>query len=131
MAKLPVCLVLALVVIAGALDPPVARLSASFTVGPVPLSVTFTDNSRGDVEARLLAYGDGTYSSAWQSTKIYYVAGTFIANLTVRNSAGSSWDSETISVEAPPPGQDSIAISCRDCFGVGTIGRQCLCLVDA
>lgn len=69
--------------------PPVANFTASTTVGPPPLNVTFTDTSTGTVTNRLWEFGDGSESTVQNPTKQYAVQGTYTVKLTVWGPGGT------------------------------------------
>jgi PGF-pre-PGF domain-containing protein/PGF-CTERM protein len=76
---------------------PVARFTANITSGPAPLTVAFTDTSTG-ADSRSWDFGDGTTSADQSPTHTYTTPGTYTANLTVANAAGSSSTTATITV---------------------------------
>jgi len=47
------------------LPPPVANFSVNVTVGPAPLTVSFTDTSTGNLTGWAWFFGDETYDQAW------------------------------------------------------------------
>ena len=80
---------------------PTASFSASVTSGSHPLTVTFTDSSSGYIIGYAWDFlGNGTIESTLASPAAftYYSAGTYIARLTVINSAGLAHHTVTITV---------------------------------
>jgi PKD repeat protein/DMSO/TMAO reductase YedYZ molybdopterin-dependent catalytic subunit len=87
---------------------------ASFTADPLsgtaPLSVAFTDTSKGEsITTWSYNFGDGSSASEKNPTHIYTTAGTYTASLTVTNSAGSSTAYATVTVIPKPPVADFTA----------------------
>ena len=84
---------------------PTAQFSGNVTSGTAPLAVKFTDKSTGTAP---LSYAwdftsDGSVDSIEQNpTWVYSTAGTFTANLTVTNDAGSDSVTHIISVSEVP-----------------------------
>ncbi len=67
------------------------RIQASPTNGPLPLTVSFTDNSTGSsITNRLWSFGDGGVSSGANPSHTYTNAGTFSVGLTVLNLYGTT-----------------------------------------
>ncbi len=69
--------------------PPVAAFSASPRSGPVPLTVTFTDQSSGDYTGSLLDFGDGVTSTLASLTHTYSAVGVYTVTLTINGPGGS------------------------------------------
>lgn len=69
---------------------PVADFSASPTSGPVPLTVAFTDHSRGWITQYFWEFGDGDTSTAKDPEHTYDAPGTYTVRLTVRGPGGES-----------------------------------------
>jgi extracellular elastinolytic metalloproteinase len=63
-------------------------------------SLSFTNNSTGDITGRQWSFGDGTVSSENNPTKTYSSAGTFLVKLTVTGPGGA--DSSIISIIVKP-----------------------------
>ncbi|MFA7664339.1 MAG: PKD domain-containing protein [Clostridia bacterium] len=80
---------------------PTAAFSANYNVGSPPVEVQFTDQSTGDVKARVWSFGDGTGSSEKNPTHIYTSPGTHKAFLEVSNEVGSTTAQTAISVLYP------------------------------
>ena len=91
--------------IAQTLRAPVAYFAATPSNGPAPLSVQFTDRSRGTVSSWTWEFGDGATSTAKNPSHSYTTAGIYTAKLTVKNSSGSSYQTTSISATGsqPPP----------------------------
>jgi len=91
---------------------PNAAFTASPLYGTVPLTVTFTDQSSGDITSWLWNFGDGSTSTARNPTHAYTAAGTYTVSLTVNGPGGS--DTETavayITTGYPIPNADFIAL---------------------
>lgn len=95
----------------GALQAPVARLSASPAQGTVPLPVQFDGRQSTDADGQLVSYawdfGDGSapvVGAADTVAHTYGVPGTFTATLTVTDDDGLK-DSETLPVTVNPDAQ--------------------------
>ncbi len=88
---------------AGGNNPPTARAQADKVYGALPLAVNFTGSGSTDPEGQALSYlwdfGDGTTSTASNPAKIYTVAGTYTATLTVRDPQNAS---STASIRIDP-----------------------------
>ena len=72
--------------------PLVAAFSAAPTLGSVPLSVQFTDQTAGAVTTRIWTFGDGGTSSEQHPSHQYAVMGVYTVTLSVSGPGGS--DSE-------------------------------------
>ncbi len=70
-------------------DLPDPEFSASVLSGNVPLEVTFTDLSTGDIDSWLWDFGDGNTSTDENPVHEYTTDGTFTVSLTVTNEYGS------------------------------------------
>ena len=68
---------------------PVANFTANITVGPIPLSIQFTDTSSGTPTSWQWVFGDGNNSTVQHPIHTYSAAGLYTVNLTVNNSVGS------------------------------------------
>jgi PKD repeat protein len=73
--------------------PPTADFTSGARAGGAPLTVAFTDASKGGPTSWAWDFGDGGTSAARSPSHTYTSAGTFTVTLTVRNAYGS--DSET------------------------------------
>jgi len=69
--------------------PPVADFTGTPTFGIRPLTVTFTDQSTGDISTWNWDFGDGENSTDQNSTHRYANAGTYDVSLTVTGPGGS------------------------------------------
>jgi PKD repeat protein len=74
---------------------PVASFSATPQTGPIPLSVQFNDTSINTPTSWNWSFGDGTWfnttaAAERNATYVYNTPGSYIAQLTVSNSAGTS-----------------------------------------
>ncbi|HWR25763.1 MAG TPA: PKD domain-containing protein [Methanosarcina sp.] len=74
----------------GVLQKPAANFSSNVTSGNIPLTVGFTDKSKGTPTAWNWSFGDGTYSKAKNPAHTYNKAGKYNVSLTVKNAAGNS-----------------------------------------
>nr|WP_303716384.1 PKD domain-containing protein [Methanoculleus marisnigri] len=85
-------------------EPLTAGFEANTTVGGVPLSVRFTDQSTGSPEEWRWEFGDGNLSNAQNPTHTYQSAGTYTLTLTVENELGTDTRKMEgyITVTAPP-----------------------------
>ncbi len=75
------------------LGPRTADFTASATVGSVPLTVNFTDQSSGPVTSWTWDFGDGTTSKLRHPTRVYTQPGDYTVALTV---AGGMGDPNTL-----------------------------------
>ncbi len=75
--------------------PPVAAFSGSPTSGCTPLTVTFTDESTGDITSWDWTFGDGGTSTAQNPSYEYTSTGTFTVSLTVTGPGGSDTETKT------------------------------------
>jgi PKD repeat protein len=95
----------AVVTVASPALPPVADFAASASSGFAPLSVTFTDQSSGEIESWQWDFGDGGTSTAAQAVWTYQLPGTYSVSLTVTGPGGSDTltKHQLISVSGLPP----------------------------
>lgn len=84
-----------------------AAFSGSPLAGAVPLTVTFTDQSTGDVTAWLWDFGDGVTSTLQHPTHTYTITGTYTISLTVSGPAGGDTEIKTAYVTAGYPTPDA------------------------
>jgi hypothetical protein len=70
-------------------QPPAADFAASSEQGAVPLNVTFTDASSGDITYRHWDFGDGQFSSDSEPSHTYTAAGDYTISLAVMGPGGS------------------------------------------
>ena len=86
--------------------PAAAGFSGSPLSGEVPLTVTFTDTTTGDVTSYLWAYGDGITgtTSSVTHTHAYTAAGVYTVSLTAAGPGGSDTLTRTsyVTVSAKP-----------------------------
>ncbi|NIA31448.1 MAG: S8 family serine peptidase, partial [Actinobacteria bacterium] len=75
--------------------PPVADFSASPLTGCAPLTVSFTDQSTGDITSWSWDFGDGGSSTDQNPSYEYTTAGTFTVALTVTGPGGSDTATKT------------------------------------
>ena len=68
--------------------PPVADFTASPTSGPAPLTVQFTNLSKGEITDYRWDFGDGTTSTECDPRHTYQDPGTYTVSLTVRGPGG-------------------------------------------
>jgi serine protease AprX len=84
--------------------PPVADFVGTPTTGCLPLAVSFTDLSSGDITSWSWDFGDGNTSSLQNPSHTYQNAGAYTVSLTVTGTSGSDTETKTdyISVEDIP-----------------------------
>ncbi len=68
---------------------PIANFGADVTNGLLPLSVSFTDSSLGDIVFWYWSFGDGLTSTSQNPTHVYSSADSFTVSLTVCDPRGS------------------------------------------
>ena len=85
--------------------PPVADFSPSRTTGTYPLSITFLNESTGNISGYEWNFGDGTTSTETHPTHVYNTAGTFTVSLTTSGPGGTVTDTrvDLIVATEPPP----------------------------
>ena len=71
-------------------ETPIAAFSASSASGKSPLTVSFTDQSKGSPTSWKWTFGDGTYSTGKNPTHTYSKAGLYSVTLAVNNAYGSN-----------------------------------------
>ena len=81
---------------------PEADFSAWPTVGPIPLSVAFTNGSGGDYTGNLWTFGDGVTSTLTSPSHTYATAGVYTVSLTVTGPDGSDTLTRASYVTATP-----------------------------
>jgi PKD repeat protein len=96
-------------------QPPVAVPSASPLSGEAPLPVQFNSTGSNDPDGFIVSYawifGDGGTNSTPAPSHVYNTSGNYTAYLTVTDDDGASnTDSVVISVLAPVPNQDPVAV---------------------
>ena len=82
---------------------PVAAFAAAPTSGPVPLDVTFTDQSTGAATSWAWTFGDGGTSAQQSPTHQYTIAGTYSVQLIAANACGADTLVQANLVVASPP----------------------------
>ena len=85
--------------------PPVPNFTESVTSGPSPLTVTFSNDSSGEIDSYLWDFGDGGSSTAATAVYTFDTAGTYTVSLDVTGPGGSSvkTKSDLITVSSVPP----------------------------
>jgi PKD repeat protein len=81
--------------------PPYAAFLMRPSSGVAPLTVSFTDRSRGTPTAWLWDFGDGNTSTEQNPVHTYSSMGTFRVRLTAKNSGGSSTYGSFVWVRSP------------------------------
>jgi len=81
--------------------PPYAQASISPSSGLPPLTVTFTDISRGTITDRQWDLGDGTIETSVSFTHTYTVPGRYLVRLVVSSYCGRSEATYTVDVGCP------------------------------
>jgi len=76
------------------LQPPEADFTAEPVSGMAPLSVQFTDQSKGEIIGWAWDFGDGVTSVEQHPNHTYAKTGTYTVSLTVSNAAGSNTTSK-------------------------------------
>ncbi|MCX9079949.1 MAG: PKD domain-containing protein, partial [Candidatus Methanoperedens sp.] len=80
---------------------PVATFASDVTDGEAPLTVQFTDQSTGDIQAYTWDFGDGGTSADVNPAYTYTAPGTYTVTLTVTGTGGSTSSQATITVNEP------------------------------
>ncbi|MFY9200079.1 MAG: PKD domain-containing protein, partial [Methanosarcina flavescens] len=78
------------IAVSSVLDIPVTRFSASTTSGKAPLTVSFTDQSKGSPTSWRWAFGDGNTSTERNPVYTYNKPGLYNVTLTTSNANGSN-----------------------------------------
>jgi len=84
------------------LTPPQADFTAEPVSGMAPLSVQFTNQSKGEVTDWAWDFGDGVTSVEQHPNHIYAETGTYTVSLVVSNAAGSDTESKVDFVTVHP-----------------------------
>jgi PKD repeat protein len=86
-----------------AVTAPVASFTTNTTSGTAPLTVQFNDTSSNTPTSWNWSFGDGTYSTTKNSSKLYSTAGNYLVTLNATNTGGSNTTSPgtTITVNSP------------------------------
>jgi PKD repeat protein len=74
---------------------PVASFTSDKTTGTVPLNVSFTDASTGEITSYLWNFGDTASSTLKNPSHLYTTVGTYTVNLTVTGPGGSATRTQT------------------------------------
>jgi len=85
--------------------PPTAAFSADVTVGPIPLTVQFVDQSAGGPTSWSWAFGDGGGSTEPAPSHTYVSPGAYTVALTVGNAGGATTETKVgyVAATVPPP----------------------------
>jgi PKD repeat protein len=86
------------VTVSVASDAPVVNFSATPTSGTAPLTVTFTNQSSGQVTNWLWDFGDGTSSTAQSPSHTYSSAGSYAPRLTATGPGGTASRTATTAI---------------------------------
>jgi PKD repeat protein/photosystem II stability/assembly factor-like uncharacterized protein len=82
--------------------PPNAAFTAAPLSGRAPLTVTFTDQSTGNITAWSWGFGDGGTSTAQNPSHTYTTAGVYTVSLTVSGPYGSDIETEAAFISVTP-----------------------------
>ena len=82
---------------------PVANFIASPTSGTIPLAVSFTDRSTGDITSWSWTFGDGGTSTSQNPSHTYTNPGAYTVTLTASGPGGNSNPQTTSITVIPPP----------------------------
>ncbi|MCB9451774.1 MAG: PKD domain-containing protein [Anaerolineaceae bacterium] len=94
---------------------PVAAFSSDKSSGEVPLTVSFTNQSTGDISGYSWDFGDGGTSTDQNPTYTYQTAGTYTVVLNVTGPGGTDSADATISATNPiPPSVAAFAVDKSD-----------------
>lgn len=86
----------------GPVVPPTADFTASLTSGLWPLSVSFTDNSTGDINSWLWDFGDGWTSTQQNPHHLYLWPDVYTVKLTVSGPTGEHTEVKESYIEVRP-----------------------------
>ena len=98
-------------IVVSAPAPPVADFSASPTSGLVPLTVSFSDASTGDVTSWFWSFGDLGTSTQQNPTHTYAVAGTYSVILLASGPGGDNTETKTDYIVVSPPSAANFSAS--------------------
>ena len=85
-------------------NPPQAAFTANPTIGPVPLTVNFTNTSSGDYDSCTWYFGDGaTDATCGNPVHTYAIAGTYNVQLTLQGPSGSDTMLQTNLIQVAQP----------------------------
>jgi PKD repeat protein len=84
--------------------PPLADFAAAPTAGCVPLAVSFSDQSMGDITSWNWDFGDGHFSTSQNPSHTYQTEGNYTVSLTIQGLGGSGAKTKVdyIAASAPP-----------------------------
>ena len=85
---------------------PVAAFNVSSSAGSAPCSVSFTDNSTGNITGWNWNFGDDSVISEQNPTHVYMNPGTYVATLSISGPGGSGYAEQNITVTAVKPKPD-------------------------
>ena len=88
---------------------PVAAFSATPISGTIPLTVQFTDSSKGSPDSWRWTFGDGQTSTQQNPTHTYNKVGKYTITLAATNTAGSNSVTESGYINVIAPSKPSIA----------------------
>jgi PKD repeat protein len=95
-------------------DSPQAAFTGSNTSGQAPLSVSFTDQSTGDVTGWSWTFGDGGTSTQRNPTRTYQNPGTYSVTLRVTGPAGTSQVTQSSLVRVFDPNAAGLWVSAAE-----------------
>ncbi|MFC2160761.1 C45 family autoproteolytic acyltransferase/hydrolase [Acidobacteriota bacterium] len=105
---------------------PVADFIATPVSGDTPLSISFTDQSTGDISSYSWDFGDGSTSTLQNPSHTYTVANTYTVELTVTGASGSDTNTKidyiTVTINTNYPGFDTLTLT--PSFEINGIGRN-------
>ena len=81
-----------------AYNAPIANFVSAPSSGWVPLTVKFTDKSKGTILSRVWDFGDGQTSSDTNPVHTYSTAGNYTVTLTLQGAVGSSTKTGSVQV---------------------------------
>lgn len=87
--------------------PPSAAFSAAPLTGSIPLTVTFTDQSAGDITSWTWNLGDGGVSGARHPSHIYTNSGLYSVSLTVSGPGGTDTETKADYITVSPDGSSA------------------------
>lgn len=103
-----------------------AQFKASPQIGAVPLTVTFTDNSTGDINSWLWDFGDGATSIEQNPVHDYVNPGDFTVKLTVSGTSNTDDETKTnfIRVISDEPGSFAAFFDYEPVLGFAPVDIQ-------
>ncbi len=96
---------------------PVATFISDKTTGKVPLTVSYTDQSTGDITSWLWDFGDGNTSTEQNPSHTYNTLGIFTVSLTVTGLGGSDTETKTDFITVNDATTNMISIVAGDGIG--------------